>query len=197
MVTMCENPFGSPSQISAISLPCIDASASYRERSEIPRRTAKWFARSSDHSPRAPSTGRRVFVATTAPEQAGPAIKRHLESEHGCEVVGMSHSLSDREKLEGELEGIKDKAEMMLCEIKAAAVDVATRQALDEGLDVVYMDNVPDGCRWRRSQKQSSIWAADSHASVSRTRELMVNDDEARPCVRGSANTSLPFSKGL
>jgi hypothetical protein len=34
-------------------------------------------------------------------------------------------------------------AEILLCEIKAAAIDVATREALSRGLDVVYMDNVP------------------------------------------------------
>jgi cyclic 2,3-diphosphoglycerate synthetase len=34
-------------------------------------------------------------------------------------------------------------AEILLCEIKAAAIDVATRQALSSDLDVVYMDNVP------------------------------------------------------
>jgi len=33
----------------------------------------------------------------------------------------------------------------MVCEIKAAAIDVATRRALDSGLEVVYMDNVPFG----------------------------------------------------
>jgi cyclic 2,3-diphosphoglycerate synthetase len=32
-----------------------------------------------------------------------------------------------------------------LCEIKAAAIDVATRRAMDAGLEVVYMDNVPFG----------------------------------------------------
>jgi cyclic 2,3-diphosphoglycerate synthetase len=60
-------------------------------------------------------------------------------------VVGISHSLSDRGKLQAELEGIAGKADVLLCEIKAAAVDVATRRALDAGLDVVYMDNVPVG----------------------------------------------------
>jgi cyclic 2,3-diphosphoglycerate synthetase len=32
-----------------------------------------------------------------------------------------------------------------LCEIKAAGIDVATRRGLAEGLDVVYMDNLPMG----------------------------------------------------
>jgi cyclic 2,3-diphosphoglycerate synthetase len=56
----------------------------------------------------------------------------------------MSHSLSDRGRLRSDLRGI-GSADVLLCEIKAAAVDVATTTALDEGLDVIYMDNVPHG----------------------------------------------------
>ena len=83
-----------------------------------------------------------MVVATTAPETAGDAIKRHLEGEHGCRVVGISHSLSDRGKLKQELQQA-GRADVLLCEIKAAGIDVATREALSSGMDVVYMDNVP------------------------------------------------------
>ena len=83
-----------------------------------------------------------MVVATTAPEAAGESLKRHLEGEYGCRVVGISHSLSDRKKLKQELEDA-GQADVLLCEIKAAGIDVATRTALDSGMDVVYMDNVP------------------------------------------------------
>lgn len=73
------------------------------------------------------------------------AIRRHLEREHGCEVAGISHALSNRDKLDEELDGIHRKADVLLCEIKAAAIDVATRRALDAGLEVVYLDNEPIG----------------------------------------------------
>jgi cyclic 2,3-diphosphoglycerate synthetase len=89
--------------------------------------------------------GARVFVVTTAPGSAGEQIRRHLELEYRCRVVGISHSLSDRAALERELEGIGGRADVLLCEIKAAAVDVATRRGLESGLDVMYMDNVPEG----------------------------------------------------
>jgi cyclic 2,3-diphosphoglycerate synthetase len=89
--------------------------------------------------------GAEVFVATTAPEAAGRSIREHLEREHGARVVGVSHSLSNREALEEELNDVKDGPEVVLCEIKAAGIDVATRWALDKGIDVVYMDNVPIG----------------------------------------------------
>ena len=72
-------------------------------------------------------------------------MKGHLEKEYGCEVVGMSHQLSDRARLAKEIQKISERADVLLCEIKAAAVDVATRKALEEGLEVVYMDNVPHG----------------------------------------------------
>jgi cyclic 2,3-diphosphoglycerate synthetase len=143
VVTMSESPFGTQSEIASLlsllrEALRLDRKGEVREELQVVRTVFR-------PQPTRSVSGARVFVATTAPEQAGSSIKQHLESEHGCEVVGMSHSLSDREKLEGELESIKDKAEMMLCEIKAAAVDVATRRALDKGLDVVYMDNVPMG----------------------------------------------------
>lgn len=36
-----------------------------------------------------------------------------------------------------------DKADIMLTELKAAAVDVATKDAIEAGLEVVYCDNIP------------------------------------------------------
>ena len=72
-------------------------------------------------------------------------MKKHLEKEYGCEVVGMSHQLSDRSRLSKEIEQISERADVLLCEIKAAAIDVATRKALEEGLEVIYLDNEPEG----------------------------------------------------
>ena len=36
-----------------------------------------------------------------------------------------------------------DKVDVMLTELKAAAVDVATKDAIAAGLEVVYCDNIP------------------------------------------------------
>ena len=36
-----------------------------------------------------------------------------------------------------------DEADVMLTELKAAAVDVATKDALAAGLEVIYCDNIP------------------------------------------------------
>jgi cyclic 2,3-diphosphoglycerate synthetase len=158
VVTMSESPFGSPSDISSLSSILRSVYRTGRDgRDAGDLRVIRTVFRPQ---PTRSVSGARVFVATTAPEQAGPAIKRHLETEHGCEVVGISHSLSDRERLEGELEDIKKKAEVMLCEIKAAAIDVATRRALEKGLDVIYMDNVPVGVDGDDTESLVT-WAAD------------------------------------
>ncbi|MGH2751714.1 MAG: 2,3-diphosphoglycerate synthetase [Actinomycetota bacterium] len=144
VVTMCENPFGSPSQISSLTsligraFRATGSAGSSREELRVVRTVFR-------PTPVASIEGAEVFVATTAPESAGQAITEHLEGEHHATVVGISHSLSDRKRLQAELEELRGRADVLLCEIKAAAIDVATRQALAGGLKVVYMDNVPVG----------------------------------------------------
>ena len=143
VLTMCEEPFGSPSQISAITSEITSAFRTRRgEEGPADIRLIRTVFRPS---PTRSVEGAKVFVATTAPEAAGDSIKSHLEENHGCEVVGITHSLSDRERLENEIKDIASTADTLLCEIKAAGIDVATRRAIEHDLDVVYMDNVPTG----------------------------------------------------
>lgn len=145
MVSMCEYPFGTPSQISQVARLIQDSFRPAR-RSGGSREAIRVVRTVFRPAPTLPVQGMAVFVATTAPEAAGEAISRHLEEEHGCKVVGISHSLSDREQLEADIQTIgKGGADTLLCEIKAAAIDVATRRALDLGMEVIYMDNVPVG----------------------------------------------------
>jgi cyclic 2,3-diphosphoglycerate synthetase len=163
VVTMCEEPFTSPARVSSLASRIRDTWASVRaERAardeiEVVRTVFR-------PSPTRSVEGARVCIATTAPEAAGEAIRRHLEMEHRCEVVGISHSLSDRARLKSDLDVMTKGAEILLCEIKAAAVDVATRQALDAGLEVVYMDNVPvavDGDDAARAIQRAARVAVD------------------------------------
>jgi cyclic 2,3-diphosphoglycerate synthase len=136
VVTMCEEPFGSPSQVSRTTSLIQDSwSPGAKHEIELVRTVFR-------PAPTRSVQGAEVVVATTAPEAAGESIKRHLEGDHGCRVVGISHSLSDRGKLKQELKDA-GQADVLLCEIKAAGIDVATREALRSGMDVVYMDNVP------------------------------------------------------
>lgn len=91
-------------------------------------------------TPLAPIFGRRVFYATTAPPAARAHLAAHLEHQHGARVVGSSHNLANRPLLETDLAGAGD-AEVLVVELKAAAVDVAARIALQRGMDVVFCDN--------------------------------------------------------
>ena len=140
VVTMCEEPFGSPSQISEILSQVRKAFRGTPEVDEI--RVVRTVFRPA---PTRSVEGQNVFVATTAPKEAAGLISTHLEEHCGCKVVGITHALSDRATLEQEIADIEKEADILLCEIKAAGIDVATRAALDHDLDVVYMDNVPVG----------------------------------------------------
>jgi cyclic 2,3-diphosphoglycerate synthetase len=144
VVTMCEEPFGSPSKISSLST-LIEEAWDPGTKGKVPRGETEVVRTVFRPTPTRSVAGARVFVTTTAPEVVGDSIKRHLEAEHGCEVVGISHSLSSRHRLQEELRGLGDRADVLLCEVKAAGIDVATRTALEEGLEVAYMDNVPEG----------------------------------------------------
>jgi cyclic 2,3-diphosphoglycerate synthetase len=141
VVTMCENPFGSPTQVSTLS--SLIRNAFRIDRGE-PQKEIEVVRTVFRSVPTRSVEGAAVFLATTAPEAVGDSLREHLEDEHGCRVVGISHALSDRAKLEKDLEGLKE-ADTLLSEVKAAGIDVATRRALDEGLDVVFVDNVPVG----------------------------------------------------
>ena len=90
--------------------------------------------------PLEPVSGRTVFYVTTAPASAIDLMVGHLEREHGCTVVGTSSHLAHRPKLAEDLERA-DAAEVLLVELKAAAVDLAARVALERGLEVVFCDN--------------------------------------------------------
>jgi cyclic 2,3-diphosphoglycerate synthetase len=84
--------------------------------------------------------GRKVFFATTAPPAAGPRLVSSLEETQGASVVGTTHRLGDRGGLAEDLEAAPP-FDVLVTELKAAAVDVAARAALDRGAEVVFADN--------------------------------------------------------
>jgi len=87
--------------------------------------------------------GRDAFFATTAPGAVAARQVARLQAEHGCRVVGWSARLADRAGLVEDLEGA-DTYDVLLTELKAAAVDVAAEHALAHGADVVFVDNRAD-----------------------------------------------------
>ena len=88
-------------------------------------------------------SGKRVLFATTAPEGVKDKLVGYLEENFGCEVIGTTAHLSNRPLLREDMKRYIDDADVMLTELKAAAVDVATKDALAAGLEVVYCDNIP------------------------------------------------------
>ena len=92
--------------------------------------------------PIGPVDGARVFFATTAPPAIVPALVEHLESHHGCIVVGSSSNLSDRERLAQDMARVTGY-DVLLTELKAAAVDVVIAAGERAGLRTVLCDNIP------------------------------------------------------
>jgi cyclic 2,3-diphosphoglycerate synthetase len=87
--------------------------------------------------------GSRVFFATTAPPALLPTLVEHLESNHGCMVVAASSHLSDRARLRADLDEARGSFDVLLTELKAAAVDVVVEAGEEAGVPVVLADNVP------------------------------------------------------
>ncbi|MGI8865881.1 MAG: 2,3-diphosphoglycerate synthetase, partial [Rubrobacteraceae bacterium] len=88
--------------------------------------------------------GLKVAYVSTAPPAVLDKLSRHLEGVYGCEVVAASGNLSDRARLEEDLNGMSG-ADVYLTEINVAAVDVVTRRGASEGKPVMYCDNDPVG----------------------------------------------------
>jgi cyclic 2,3-diphosphoglycerate synthetase len=88
--------------------------------------------------------GKTVYLTTTAPADIAARQAEHLNASAGCTVVGVSASLADRATLRSELEAAP-AYDVLLTELKAAAVDVAAEHALSRGAGVVFMDNRPVG----------------------------------------------------
>jgi len=90
--------------------------------------------------PLAPISGRRVFYVTTAPAPALGLLVRHLEHDHGGKVIGFSNHLANRPLLAADLEAAEG-ADVLVVELKAAAIDLAAGLALERGMEVVFCDN--------------------------------------------------------
>ncbi|NJD99608.1 2,3-diphosphoglycerate synthetase [Thermococcus sp. LS1] len=85
-------------------------------------------------------SGKRLGLVMTSSE-ALPKAKKHLEG-LGAEVPHTSGNLSKRPLLWKDLESFRG-IDAVAVELKAAAVDVVTRWALEQGIEVIYLDNEP------------------------------------------------------
>lgn len=131
VVTMAESPRGSPERVAAV-----------RETiGSISRRTPV-ISSVLRPVPLGQVSGEKVFFATTAPATVCASLVEVLEDTYGCEVVASSSRLADRPGLRSDLEAAP-AFDVLLVELKAAAVDVATRIAAGAGARVVFCDNRP------------------------------------------------------
>ena len=90
--------------------------------------------------PLADVRGKRAFFVTTAPTQAAANQVEHLRSAHGCTVVGWSAKLADRAGLAEDLDAAQ-AYDVLVTELKAAAVDIGVERAVERGAEVVFVDN--------------------------------------------------------
>ena len=84
-------------------------------------------------------SGRRVAFFGTAPAVQHGQIAEHLERTYGAEVVHVSGNLSDRAALRAELAGLD--CDVIVVEIKAAAIDVVAEEATRQEIPVVLAAN--------------------------------------------------------
>lgn len=96
-------------------------------------------------SPLVPIAGRRVLFATTAPPVLADRLAESLASRHGCEVVAVTTALSDRSALRADLAAYAGSYDLLVTELKAAAIDVVARAGEEIGVETVLCDNVPEG----------------------------------------------------
>jgi cyclic 2,3-diphosphoglycerate synthetase len=87
--------------------------------------------------------GAKVFFATTAPAPVVPKLAEHLETAHGAEVVAWSPHLSNRTLLRDDIRKAAGDFDLMLTELKAAAIDVVAAAGEEAGVRTVLCDNVP------------------------------------------------------
>ena len=132
VLTQCEPPFAGEAEVAAL------AASARAVRPDLRIVPTVFRPR-----PAQPIRGRRVAFFTTAPEAALPRLARALSDEHGAEVVLVSADLADRARLAPAVARAAREADVFLCEIKAAAVDVVAEAAAAAGRELVFCDNEP------------------------------------------------------
>lgn len=132
IMTMCEEPMANPEKIKYLE----------KHVKKI-NPDAKLVATVFRPKPLGDISGKKVLFATTAPSDVQTKLIEYLETNYDCKVVGVSSNLANRPLLREDIAAHIADADVMLTELKAAAVDVATKEAIDGGLEVVYCDNIP------------------------------------------------------
>jgi cyclic 2,3-diphosphoglycerate synthetase len=132
IIATAEEPIASHAQIEAIR------NGIAKVRPDLPV-----IATTFRPAPIEPIGGKRVFFATTAPPAILQTLTKHLEDEYHCEVVAASSNLSNRSLLRAEMAEASGRFDLLLTELKAAAIDVVAAAGDEWGVPTVLCDNVP------------------------------------------------------
>ena len=132
VLTQCESPFAEPGEVAALAAAARAVNPDLEVVSTVFR-----------PRPAQPIRGRKVAFFTTAPEGAVPRLRQALADDHGAEVVLVSPDLADRGKLVPAVARAVRDADVLLTEIKAAAIDVVVEAAAAAGRELVFCDNEP------------------------------------------------------
>lgn len=143
IITMCEEPMASSGKVKKIEEFIKKANPEAEVISTVFR-----------PKPLENIENKNVLFATTAPDSIKEILVNYLEENYSCNVVGTTSHLSNRPLLQKDIEKYINDADIMLTELKAAAVDVATKDALEAGLGVVYCDNIPKVCGGMEGEHQ-------------------------------------------
>lgn len=132
VVAGAEEPVASPAEVAEVI-------AAIRElRPDLPVVPVTFRPR-----PIAAVAGARVFFATTAPAALLDPLTGYLEATFGCTVVGASANLSDRARLREDMASCAGTYDLLLTELKAAAIDVVATAGAHAGVPTVLCDNEP------------------------------------------------------
>lgn len=135
VVTGCEEPLATPEKVKET----VEALRSANPNAKI--RTAVFRPQPSGNI-----KGRRIVLATTAPQAIIETLTSYLEGTFNCKVSGVTTALADRRRLKEEMASLlagADKPQVLLTELKAASVQVAVAMAVEAGLEIVFCNNIP------------------------------------------------------
>ena len=132
IMTMCEEPMASDEKIREI----IDFIAKISPNVDVIPTVFR-------PKPLGDISNKKVLFVTTAPDSVKNVLSDYLEETYNCEVVGLSSNLSNRSLLQEDIDKYKDCVDCIITELKAAAVDVVTKVAIEAGIELIYCDNIP------------------------------------------------------
>jgi len=131
ILTMCEKPLTDKKRIAELE----SGIAKYNPDAVILRTVFR-------PRPLTSIRGKKIFLAMTADPSIEANITEYLEKEHKCRIVRCSFNLSRRDMLKEDLKSSPD-FDVVLTELKAAAVDILTDYASKNKKEISYIDNIP------------------------------------------------------